>query len=168
MNIIIISPSESLNKEVGDLLCQRIKSDLFSTLSVTDSITNSTTASVPDEVILSLVKNKLISDTNNHSLVFYDFPRTLGHAKNLDEFMHSRRSPINFIISLILSDQILAERVRQDKTNDLNPYEMQGLRNSIKPITDYFKSRGKLIEISADGGIEKVVDIIERSIAVNI
>ncbi len=125
---------------------------------------------LPDEIVTTLVKQKIIESVNNIGFVFDGYPRTVDQAKSLDEFLFNRRVPIHSIINITASDLTVNERIlkraesenRPDDKPELIPTRIQNYKTKTVPVLDYFKTRKGVVEINGDESSEKVYSVIEN------
>ena len=63
---------------------------------------------VNDDLVISVMKNKLQNDMNNQGFIFDGFPRTINQAINLDKLMTEMKIKINTMISLEVNPLIVS------------------------------------------------------------
>lgn len=66
---------------------------------------------VPDSVTVSLVKERLQEDDCKQGFLLDGFPRTITQAIALDDFLNSLDLKIDYIINLIVDEDILVDRI---------------------------------------------------------
>lgn len=128
---------------------------------------------LPDEIITTLVKQKIIDSQNKSGFIFDGFPRTVDQAKSLDEFLFNRRMPLTSIISITVSDLVLKERIlkraeienRVDDKPELIPVRLQNYRNKTAPVLEYFKNRRKIIEVNGENPTGEVFSVISKTLS---
>lgn len=128
---------------------------------------------LPDDIVTSLVKQKIIDSKNDVGFIFDGFPRTVNQAKSLDEFLFNRKSPVSAIINIVVSDPIITERIlkraelenRADDKLELIPTRLHNYKSKTAPILNYFKSRREVVEINGDKNQEEVYTDIEKSMS---
>ena len=92
---------------------------------------------VNDNLVISIMKNKLQNNINDQGFIFDGFPRTINQAISLDKLMTEIKIKIDTMISLEVNDQELIKRLllrgansgRKDDQNQsiieiLFPYQM--------------------------------------------
>ena len=121
-----------------------------------------------DELIIGMIKNKIISNTTDKGFLFDGFPRTISQAEALDQMLEENSLKVDKVISLEVEDHELINRLllrgrsddnRETITNRLEVYKKQTL-----PIKNYYSEFGLLIEIKGDDSIEEVFNNIITSI----
>ncbi len=121
-----------------------------------------------DELIIGMIKNKIISNTTDKGFLLDGFPRTISQAEALDQMLEENSLKVDKVISLEVEDHELINRLllrgrsddnRETITNRLEVYKKQTL-----PIKNYYSEFGLLIEIKGDDSIEEVFNNIITSI----
>lgn len=128
---------------------------------------------LPDEIVTTLVKQKIIDSKNTDGFIFDGFPRTVDQAKSLDEFLFNRRTPLHSIINITASDLVIRERIvkrseienRPDDKVELILVRLQNYRSKTAPVLDYFKTRKSIVEIDGEKNSEEVFSEIEKSLS---
>ena len=68
---------------------------------------------LPDNIVITMVKQKIINNPKAAGFIFDGFPRTVDQAKSLDEFLNIRKTPINKIVLLNISDDVIKNRITE-------------------------------------------------------
>lgn len=133
---------------------------------------------LPDNVVITMVKQKIIDNSNAAGFIFDGFPRTVDQAKSLDEFLNARKTPINKIILMDLDDTIVKKRIMERSRNenraDDKPEVIQTRINNYKkqtiPVISYYKNgylfaanRG-VVNIEASKSKEEILAELETII----
>jgi adenylate kinase len=133
---------------------------------------------LPDDIVIQLVKQKIIDTTNTNGFIFDGFPRTVDQAKTLDFFLNSRRSQINHVLFFELSDDVVKNRIieralkEHRKDDDLTVLEtrIHNYKTKTEPIKNYYKEskmfigEKKLHTINGDASLDFVTKEIEAII----
>lgn len=77
---------------------------------------------VPDDLIVSLVKERLAESDCTNGFILDGFPRTVNQAKALDEYIE-----IDNVLSLDVEDEVIVERLsgRRECSKCAEPYHVQ-------------------------------------------
>lgn len=133
---------------------------------------------LPDNIVITMVKQKVIDNPTAKGFIFDGFPRTVDQAKSLDEFLNARKTPINKVVLLEISDELIKKRIaeRAEKNNrpDDAPEVVQNRINVYNkqtvPVVNYYKNsylfaanRG-IVSIEASKTREEVLSEVETSI----
>ena len=146
---------------------------------------------VPDEVTIQIVKERLEKDDCKNGYLLDGFPRTVSQAEALDGFSEID-SVVNIDVPLHkLMRRITGRRVcgkcgesyhidyldgstscrkcdgeliqRADDNEETVGKRLEVYEKQTAPLTDYYKSKGKLIDVDGDGDIDSVfAAIVER------
>lgn len=92
----------------GDLIRQEISSD--SELGKKVASIYSTGGLVSDDIIMQIVQ-KRIAGNSGKSILLDGIPRTLSQAQALDELLASLSSKVHRVISLVVPDSVLLQRI---------------------------------------------------------
>jgi len=68
-------------------------------------------ALVPDSVTIRMVEGRLSQDDTKNGYILDGFPRTLAQAEALDEFLAKNGSSIDAVLSIVVDDEIIKDRV---------------------------------------------------------
>lgn len=146
---------------------------------------------VPDEVTIQIVKERLEKDDCKNGYLLDGFPRTVSQAEALDGFSEID-SVVNIDVPLHkLMRRITGRRVcgkcgesyhidyldgstscrkcdgeliqRADDNEETVGKRLEVYEKQTAPLIDYYKSKGKLIDVDGDGDIDSVfAAIVER------
>jgi adenylate kinase len=127
---------------------------------------------LPDDIVTTLVKQKIIDSDNKVGFVFDGYPRTVDQAKSLDEFLYNRRTPLTCIVNIVVSDMVVKDRIleramkenRPDDKEELIPIRIQNYRNKTSAVIDYFRNRKSIIEVSGEKDENEVFVDIQNAI----
>ena len=142
---------------------------------------------VPDDVIIKVLKEKLISINSGNGIILDGFPRTLYQAEILEDVLH-----IDYVIYLNTSKQSIINRISgryvcEDCKKTMTLTEPNQICSScggklvkreddneatvIKrydafidygtPVIDFYRKNGKLIEFDGDVSIQEVFNQIK-------
>ena len=124
---------------------------------------------VPDEVVEGMIASELDANPDVKGFIFDGFPRTTAQAQHLDEILSARDGKVDAVISLMIPDETVFERIRhraevESRVDDTKP---EIIRNRIdtyhaktEPVISYYKGKGCYREIDGLGTIDEVFDKI--------
>ena len=125
---------------------------------------------VPDDIILSMIKDKL-RKSGSDGFIFDGFPRNLEQAKELDEILHELKLRLDLVIEIVVNDEVLINRienrakesknVRSDDNEEVLKNRLTIYHESTEMIKPYYLEQKKLIKIDGMGSIEQVSSDIE-------
>lgn len=105
---------------------------------------------VPDEVTISLVKERLSKDDCANGFLLDGFPRTLVQAEALKKIGEEISRPINLVINLVVPESVLKDRIcgRRVCKSCGAPYHVTNLKPKVEGICDL--CGGELIQRKDD------------------
>lgn len=139
---------------------------------------------VPDEVIIGVVMERLLSKDMENGYILDGFPRTLAQAKAMDE----AGIEIDAALLISVSDEEIIKRlsgrrvcscgatyhiehnpslkgeacqvcgkplyIRDDDKPETIASRLKVYHQVTEPVVEYYKNKGKLIEVEAEGSIQ--------------
>ena len=128
---------------------------------------------VPDEVVIGMIRAKVLINKGAKGFIFDGFPRTVAQAEALDSLLEAENIPISGMIALDVEHDELVKRLqgrakvsgRADDA-DINVIEnrIDVYNKSTLPVMDYYKAQGKLQLIDGMGSIEDIFGRIQKAI----
>lgn len=105
---------------------------------------------VPDEVTISLVKERLSKDDCKDGFLLDGFPRNLKQAEALEEIGKEINRPINYVIDINVPEEILKDRItgRRVCKKCGAPYHIKTLQPIVDGVCDI--CGGELIQRKDD------------------
>ena len=129
---------------------------------------------VPDDIIFSLIIDRLNKKDIKNGFIFDGFPRNLKQAQKLDEIITDMNIRIDFVFHIDVEEEILAGRIenraRQEKTtrkDDTSAVLIERLKvynRETKPVVKYYSEQNILNVIDGMGTIEEVSSYISMII----
>jgi len=145
---------------------------------------------VSDDMIISIVKERIKEDDCKNGFILDGFPRTVVQAEKLDEI-----GGIDKAIYLNCADEVLLERItaretcpkcgasynklsapskvqgicdvcgekltqRKDDTIEAGKARLETFHSQSEPLVEYYKNQGKLFEVDGLSGIDNVTKAI--------
>lgn len=125
---------------------------------------------LPDDVIITLIRQRIIDSKNKVGFVFDGFPRTVDQAKSLDVFLYGRQSLIDHVFNLTIQDSVVKNRIlerslienRVDDKEEVIDVRIKNYKTQTQPILGYFEKRKITSEINAEKDIDAVFGDIEK------
>ena len=122
-------------------------------------------ALVPDDVIISIIKERLAADDCAAGFLLDGFPRTIAQAEALDEMLTKQATPLDIVLELrVPEDELftrLAGRGRADDTPEAIRNRLVGYTNQTSPLLDYYAKKGLLQTVDGLGTIDDIFSRIE-------
>jgi len=111
---------------------------------------------VPDEKVIEIVSEYLTKDEYKNGYILDGFPRTVKQAEAF-------KDNINYVIYLKVSDEQALNRIagrqdasRKDETPEAINIRIKAFHEQTEPVIDYYKQKGKLIEVNGEQSIEEI------------
>lgn len=131
---------------------------------------------VPDEVVIGMISQKLDENKSQNpaGYIFDGFPRTVPQAEALDKLLLEKATPISKVLSLIVSDAELIERLseRGKSSGRADDSNVDVIKNRIKvyfdetlPVSNHYKKQDKLYEIHGEGNIDAIFNALCTAIS---
>ena len=128
---------------------------------------------VPDDVVIGVAEERLHREDASLGFILDGFPRTGAQARALDALLTRLQAPLERVVSLLVDDEALLERLvrraelesRGDDTPETIRERMRVYRDSTRPLVDYYRSRGVLVDVEGAGSIDEVAKRIEEALA---
>ena len=121
---------------------------------------------VPDEIIFSLISNRLNNEDIKKGFIFDGFPRNLKQAQKLDEIINDMNIHLDFVFHIDVDEEILTSRIenrakqekltRKDDTSSILIERLKVYNRETKPVLDYYSNKKILNVIDGMGTIEDV------------
>ena len=128
---------------------------------------------VTDDIVVSLIEERLPSLNGTGGAIFDGFPRTLGQAQALDAMLARHHRRVDLVVRLRVDDDALKARVAgrfaQSARADDNPQSFEkrlaAYNRDTAPLLPYYRDQGKLVEIDGMARVETVGAAIDQAIA---
>lgn len=128
---------------------------------------------VTDEIVISLIEERLPGLNGTGGAVFDGFPRTLAQAEALDSMLASHDRRVDIVIRLCVDEAALKARVAgrfaQSGRADDNPQSFErrlaAYNRDTGPLVPYYRAQGKLVEIDGMSDVGAVAVAVEGALA---
>ncbi|MCR5760282.1 MAG: adenylate kinase [Bacteroidales bacterium] len=120
---------------------------------------------VPDEVVEGMIARAFGKYRDVDGFLLDGFPRTLTQAMELDEMLEARDEGITAVISLMIPDEVVKERIahrallenRKDDASDaVVENRIATYHRQTEPLIEFYKEKGVYHEVDSLGSIEEV------------
>lgn len=127
---------------------------------------------VPDDVMLSLIRERLGQDDVTGGFILDGYPRNLAQAEALDAVLAELEQPVEEAVLIeVDEDQVVAriakraaEEGRSDDTEEVVRNRMRVYEEQTAPVSGYYADRGLLTRILGEGTIEEVLERIKGAL----
>ena len=121
---------------------------------------------VPDNIIFSLITERLNEKDLKKGFIFDGFPRNLKQAQKLDEIMNDLNMNLDFVFHIDVDEKILTSRIanrakqekitRKDDTSEVLIERLKVYNRDTKPVLDHYANQNILNVIDGMGTIDEV------------
>ena len=129
---------------------------------------------VPDDIIFSLITERLNDKDIEKGFIFDGFPRNLKQAQKLDEIMNNMSMHLDYVFHIDVDEKILTSRIenrakqekiiRKDDTPAVLIERLKVYNKDTKPVLDYYFNKNVLNVIDGMGTIDEVSSNISKLI----
>jgi adenylate kinase len=133
-------------------------------------------ALVPDEVVISIISDRLDQADMKNGFILDGFPRTVPQAEALDELLKKKHIKLDAVVELRVNESALlnrvetrvaemrarGEEVRIDDTPEVLSKRLASYRTLTEPLIHYYSERRKLLTVDGMMTIEHVTREINR------
>jgi adenylate kinase len=127
---------------------------------------------VPDELTVSLIRERLSEDDTGAGFVLDGFPRNLTQARELDEMLREIGRELDAILFFDVPDSVSMERAlrraaienRSDDTREVIARRLVTYHTETEAVVEHYRTTGKLVPIHAARSVEEVWREVEASL----
>ena len=168
----LINEFDLIQISTGDMLREAVKHQTEVGKKVENIMANGDL--VPDEIIFSLISNRLNDKDVKNGFIFDGFPRNLKQAEKLEQIMNERNINLDFVFHIDVHEDTLASRIenrakqekntRKDDTSAVLIERLKVYNRETKPVLDYYSKKKVLNVIDGMGTIDQVSSNIAMKI----
>lgn len=127
---------------------------------------------VPDDVTIAMVRDRLAQDDAADGAILDGFPRTIAQAIALDGLLEELGGHVAIVPHIVVDKEALIKRLlnraeqegRADDTEVTIRRRMDVYEEQTKPLLDYYRQRGLVVEIDGQQSIEAVQEDLQNAI----
>jgi len=128
---------------------------------------------VPDQVVIGMISSALDAHKDAQGILFDGFPRTKAQAQALDDLLLQKKTGINVVLALQVSEEELLKRLlnrglssgRSDDSNeDIIGARITEYHKKTSPVADYYNQFGKLVPIRGEGTVDEIFVLLSNEI----
>jgi len=124
---------------------------------------------IPDHIVMRELYRYALNHQDAPGIVFDGFPRNSDQASTLDKVFHKKELRIELVVSIIVPENILMERVlergkdsgRSDDNIEVMHKRLEIYRTQTHPVIDYYKKSHRLAEVAGNRPVEMVAKDIQ-------
>jgi len=128
----------------------------------------------PDGLVVGVVGERLADPDCARGFLLDGFPRTLGQANSLDNYLRERGQHVDLVLELRVPESILRERLqgraaesdvpRSDDNLDAIPRRLMLFRSQTEPLLDYYAHRHIVHGVDGVGTPDEVFERIQQCV----
>jgi adenylate kinase len=127
---------------------------------------------VPDDLMISLIRERLSREDTSEGFVLDGFPRTMAQADALDAMLREIARELSIVFELQLSDEESVARLlrraqledRADDTPEAVRRRLELYHQETEPVVEHYRATGNLVGIHADRSIPDVFREIQAAL----
>ncbi len=122
---------------------------------------------VPDEVVIGMVKNFMVSKPDAAGFIFDGFPRTIAQAEALDVMLGDFNTSISIVLGLEVEEDELVKRLllRGQSSGRVDDQDESTIRNRFKeyqnktlPLAGFYNQQSKYVGVQGIGEIDAIFE----------
>ena len=132
----------------------------------------------PDDVVVSIVEQRIAQPDARKGFILDGFPRTVPQAEALDRMLARHGIALDAVVELRVDEEALIRRIesriaemqkrgeplRPDDNPDVLHRRLTAYREQTAPLIAYYRDHGMLRSIDGMAPIEQVADAIEEAL----
>ncbi len=119
---------------------------------------------VSDEIVIGIAEERLGQPDAKRGFLLDGFPRTLAQAEALERLLAKLETPLDRCLALTVDNEAVVQRLlrraqieaRADDNEATIRERMRVYDSQTAPLLSFYRSRGRLVEVSGMGTIEEV------------
>jgi len=133
---------------------------------------------VPDSVVEGMIETAFDTIKNVDGFLLDGFPRNINQAEDLDRILASRGEKVNAIISIMIPDAKVFERIHHraeiegradDASDETIKTRIETYHSRTEPLIDFYKKAGIYHEVNGDSDLleenrKRVLDLVDSII----
>lgn len=128
---------------------------------------------VPDEVVIGMVDSYFDKHKEAKGFLFDGFPRTVAQAIALDKLLELKKTAINLVLALEVTEEELVKRLlnrgktsgRSDDTNEeVIRKRFSVYSNETTPVAEHYKKEKKFQSVKGEGSVDDIFGSLSDAI----
>jgi adenylate kinase len=121
---------------------------------------------VPDDLVLSLIMDRVLAAEAEGGYVLDGFPRTLPQAQAAAKVAREANMSAQAVLYLEVPPEVLAARLadrgegRADDAAQVARHRLEVFTEHTRPLLDYYTQRGIIVRIDASPSVDEVSEAI--------
>ena len=127
---------------------------------------------VPDELTISLIRERLAQDDAEAGFILDGFPRNMAQAEALDAMLGELDRGLDVILELQVPEAVVRARMlkrsqeegRVDDTPEVIDERLAIFNRETLPVVEHYRATGRLVGIHGDAPVDTVFAEIQESL----
>ncbi len=127
---------------------------------------------VPDDVMISLIRERLGQDDVKGGFILDGYPRNLAQAEALDVLLSELEQPVEEAVLIEVNEDMVVDRIakraaeegRSDDTEEVVRNRLRVYEEKTAPVADHYEGLGLLTRILGEGTIDEVLERIKGAL----
>lgn len=127
---------------------------------------------VSDEIVIGIAEERLSEADAQKGFLLDGFPRTIAQAEALESLLAKLGVELDCCLALTVDNDAVVERLlkraeiegRADDNEESIRERMREYDAKTAPLLDFYRSRGRLVEVDGMGTIESVGERIKQAL----
>ena len=128
---------------------------------------------IPDDLMISIIKDTLDSEAKDKRGVIFDgFPRTIPQAEALAQLLNERGTDLHAVIGLEVPDEELTKRMikrgmetgRADDNPETIRERLDVYHAQTQPLREHYLAQDKYIPVDGTGKIDDIFETIKKGL----
>lgn len=183
MHVILLGPPGSGTSTQGTILARRLGVPMITTGDLLRDAVQKDDALgreakrhmdrrelVPDKIILSLIKQQLVSPEAARGIVMDSFPRTIRQAEAVNVMLVEQGERLKRVLLFDVPEEELIRRLlakaaadeRSDDTPEAIQRRLEAYRESTAPLVGYYREMEVLAIVSGTGTEEEIAEKVKE------
>ncbi len=129
---------------------------------------------VPDEVVIGMVRNFILSKPEAKGFVFDGFPRTVTQADALENMLLGFKQKIGIVLGLEVKEDELVKRlllrgITSDRADDQNEDTIRNrfreYQSKTLPLQEYYSLKNSYVGVLGIGEVEEIFNSLKTEIS---
>ncbi len=128
---------------------------------------------VPDEVVIGMINDALDQNPNAPGFLFDGFPRTAIQAEELDHLLARKKTCIDVMLALVVSEDELIKRLvkrgeTSGRTDDNNEIVIRAriaeYHKKTATVADHYEKANKVVIVKGEGTVDEIFSRLTKEI----
>lgn len=128
---------------------------------------------VPDAVVIGMIDEALDKNHDADGFLFDGFPRTAVQAEELDKLLSQKKTCIDVMLALKVSEEELVKRLikrgeTSGRSDDVNEQIIRArigeYHKKTAAVADHYEKENKVVMVKGEGGIDEIFDRLSKEI----